>query len=251
MIHYVPLGSTEWRETHQWPPAGVTSRKFYLSNGNALADKSPHGEGADTYGVDFSATTGTTNRWRTQLGGDPVIYPTRAADDAKLLVYTSGAFDNDLELAGRAAVHLHLSVDRTDAAVFVYLEDVGPDGAVTYLSEGQLRLLHRRPGPNIDGEPSFRRSAAQPVLPDTPMEANILLQAVAARIRATHRLRIAIAGADADTFARYPADGPLNLRVMRSATAPSSVDVPLRPWQSGGRPGNPPSSKQQIGNSGS
>jgi len=231
-VRYVPLGSTQWRETDQWPPAGVAPRRWFLSASNRLADDAPaEAAAADLYAVDFSATSGAANRWRTQLGGDPVVYASRAADDAKLIAYTSPPVDSDLELAGRVRIKLHIAVDRSDAAVFGYLEDVSPEGKVTYLTEGQLRLLHRRPGTNVDREPSYRRADALPVIPNSDIEADILLQPVAARIRTGHRLRLALGGADAGTFARYPAEGALTFRIQRSAQLPSWIEIPLRPWR--------------------
>ena len=232
VVRYVPLGSTQWRDTDQWPPAGVAPKRWFLSAGHRLTDDHPAEAAAvDQYAVDFSATSGTANRWRTQLGGDPVVYASRAADDARLITYTSPVVDSDVELAGRVRVKLHIALDRSDAAVFAYLEDVSPEGKVTYLTEGQLRLMHRRPGNNVDREPSYRRADAQPVIPNSDIEAEILLQPVAARIRTGHRLRLALGGADAGTFARYPAEGALTFRIQRSAQLASWIEIPLRPWR--------------------
>ena len=46
-----------------------------------------------------------------------------------------------------------------------------------------------------------------------------------------HRLRLALGGADAGTFARYPAEGALTFRIQRSAQLASWIEIPLRPWR--------------------
>jgi hypothetical protein len=48
------------------------------------------------------------------------------------------------------------------------------------------------------------------------------------RIERGHRIRIAIAGADRDTFARLPAAGQPVLTVERTAQNPSGVELPIR-----------------------
>lgn len=230
VIHYVPIGATKWRDTSSWPPVGVKNSRFFLTGPGALSKSPARGSEADSYAVDFSATTGKPNRWRTQLGGGLVSYEDRAAADRKLLVYDSEPMTRDMELAGRPRARLSVSVDSVDAAVFAYLEDVGPDGKVTYLTEGALRLASRKEGLNIDDEPSFKRADALPVVPGEVMEVTVLLSPVAAKVAKGHRLRLALAGSDADTFERYPAEGELTLTVHRGGPAQSVLEVPLRPW---------------------
>lgn len=231
VIHYVPLGTTTWRETPVWPPAGVKTSRFFLTGRGTLSQSTPLARGTDNYAVDFTASTGEANRWRTQLGGAFVSYDDRAAADRKLLVYDSEPVSRDMELAGRPLARLSLSVNAVDAAVFVYLEDIGPDGKVTYLTEGMLRLASRKEGANLDSEPSFRRDDALPVVPGEVMDVTVLLAPVAAKITKGHRLRLAIAGADADTFERYPAEGDLTMTVHRGGRTASALEVPLRSWR--------------------
>lgn len=48
------------------------------------------------------------------------------------------------------------------------------------------------------------------------------------RIRQGHRLRVAIAGADADIFDRVPADGDVLLTISRRKGALSFIELPVR-----------------------
>jgi predicted acyl esterase len=74
-----------------------------------------------------------------------------------------------------------------------------------------------------------------PLVPGAVIEAGVRLHAVSAMVPKGYRLRIAIGGADADTFARYPDQGEPTYTIWRTSAAPSYVDLPLADW-SGGSP---------------
>ncbi|HEX4198270.1 MAG TPA: CocE/NonD family hydrolase [Caulobacteraceae bacterium] len=235
LIHYYTAGAQRWRTTTQWPPAGVRPVRWFFAAGGALDRTAPtQARAADTYAVDFTATTGKTNRWTTQLGGGPVDYGDRAGPDRRLLTYTSAPLDRDIEVTGSAVVNLPMASSRPDGAVFVYLEAVGPDGRVVYLSEGDLRLALRGPASPANTPagvaPSFLRADAAPLVPGAMTEIGLRLHAVSALVRTGYRLRLAIAGADADTFARYPESGDLTYTIRRSAAAPAWVELPQADW---------------------
>jgi predicted acyl esterase len=50
---------------------------------------------------------------------------------------------------------------------------------------------------------------------------------ISALVRKGHRIRIAIAGADKDTFSRIPAEGTPTLTVSRNTEHPSFVELPV------------------------
>jgi putative CocE/NonD family hydrolase len=129
-----------------------------------------------------------------------------------------------LELAGNPRVVLNLASSALDAAVFVYLEDVASDGTVRYLTEGQLRLMHRR---GDDTAPSFLRRDANPVMPGSLLRIVVPLMPVAAILKTGHRLRIAIAGHDADTFARYPESGEVSFEIHRGGADATRLELPV------------------------
>ena len=125
-----------------------------------------------------------------------------------------------------------------DPCVFAYLEDIAPDGTVTYMTEGQLRALHRRiaapdtlpydPGP---APHSFRRCDAMPVTAGEKFTLAFKLYAVAALIRKGHRLRLAIAGADAGTFRLPTNDLSERFEIFRGGQELSKLTLPFRPWK--------------------
>jgi hypothetical protein len=235
LIHYYTAGAQSWRTATQWPPAGIRPVRWFFAADGALDRAAPtEAQAADIYPVDFSASTGKTNRWTTQLGGGPVDYGDRAGPDKRLLTYTSAPLDRDVEVTGSAVVTLRLASSQPDGAVFVYLEAITPDGRVIYLSEGELRLALRGPASAANSPagvaPSFLRADMAPLVPGAMTEIGVRLHATSALVRKGYRLRIAIAGADTDTFARYPETGELTYTIERSVAAPSYVDLPQADW---------------------
>ncbi len=233
-IHYYVVGAKAFKDTPVWPPAGVKMQKLGFASGHTLAAK-PGARGVDSYDVDFTATTGKSTRWSTQFGAPPA-YADRRDADKKLLVYDAPPVDRDMELAGYPVADLRLSASTSDLALFVYIEDVGPDGRVTYLDEGQLRAIHRKPAnpaklPYDQGPAahSFLKADALPVKPGEEMRLRFALNPIAAVIRTGHHLRVAIAGADADTFHRY-SEGKAETFKVRIGQGGSAVYAPMRPW---------------------
>jgi uncharacterized protein len=236
-LHYATAGEPGFRTTTSWPPAGTTRDRWYLSTGARLQAKRPAaGSGvaaADVYRVDRTATTGTSTRWDTQAGGGDVVYPDRRSQDAKLLAYTNAPLKKDLRVQGRGRVDLTISSTTTDGAVIAYLEDVAPDGRVTYLTEGHLRLSQRaiadRQLPGLAGRTprSYTRADARPMPVATPTQVRFDLLPTSAVLRAGHRLRVAIAGHDEGHFAPVPADATPTYTVHHDRTHPSTLTLPV------------------------
>jgi putative CocE/NonD family hydrolase len=235
-IVYYTAGAAVWRKTASWPPAYINSNKMYFGSHDSLnpaADLSS--DAADTYVVDFTASTGKANRWTTQLGGGIVDYGDRAEADRKLRTYTSEPLDRDIEITGAPSLTVHIASTYPDVAVFAYLEAVEPTGKVVYLSEGELRLALRGGNGATNHPqgmmPSFLRRDTAFLEPGRPIEAGISLHNISVMIPKGDRLRIAVAGADADTFARYPQDGAPTFTIYRSSVLPSFIDLPMADWK--------------------
>jgi putative CocE/NonD family hydrolase len=235
VLIYYTMGEERWKTTPAWPPAGFQRRRLHLDQGNRLSSRAPQVEiGADRYQVDFEATTGSTNRWHTQRGGGDVIYPDRAEADRRLLVYTGEPLARDIEITGTPWINLAVRSTHDDGAFFVYLESVAPDGRVTYLTEGQLRALHRRssslapPYRRFAPYHTFRRKDAQRLRPGKLAQLEFGLLPTSVLIRAGSRLRVAIAGADKDSFARVPEVGDPTIAIERNRINGSWISLPMR-----------------------
>jgi putative CocE/NonD family hydrolase len=235
-IHYYVLGTRTFRTTPSWPPPDSRALVWRFGPDHSLVPASAApADGEDRYSVDPSATTGDATRWSTQLG-TPAAYSDRQAEDAKLLIYTSEPFDHDTELVGNPSVTLYIATASKDPAFFSYLEDVGPDGRVTYLTEGLFRAVHRRPAtadelPYVQAPPakSYWRKDAQPMVPGEVAKVTFPVFPLAALIRRGHRLRVSLAGADRSVFRRYGGDSADDWLVERTAAQPSALTVYMRP----------------------
>jgi putative CocE/NonD family hydrolase len=233
LIKYYVLGAGSFRETTIWPPQGVEYAHFSLDRAGTLTRGVPD-DGKDIYDVDFTATTGKHNRWYQFTRAS---YGDRRGHDLKLLIYDTPPFTEDTELAGWPVVALQMSAATSDPAVFAYLEDVAPDGTVTYITEGQLRAINRKVA-DLDSLPynpgpvphSFKRADALPVVPGEKFSLALKLYAVAALIKKGHSIRLAIGGTDIDTFRRL-SHAPERFEVYRGGSEMSRLNLPLRPWR--------------------
>ncbi len=234
-VWYYTMGEEKWHSAPSWPPAS-TPVDFYFGEGFSLVRAAPGAGGRDAYHVDYTAGTGNASRHNSLLNLEeaPIGYPDRAAADRKLLVYQSAPLDADLEVTGHPVVRLFVSSTADDGEFFVYLEDVGPDGTVSYITEGLLRAACRKVSddqrlyqtpPNVPWH-SFERADAEPLVPGEVALITFGLQPTSVLFRRDHRIRVAIAGADKDHYAVPPGPEP-QITVYRGAQYPSAIELPV------------------------
>ena len=161
-------------------------------------------------------------------------YPDRRDIDRRLLTYTSAPLTRDLEVTGHPIARLHVRANATDGALFVYLEDVHPDGTVSYVTEGQLRLIHSQTADSpLAGDPvpfrTYLQADAHALTPGTVVEVTIDLLPTSFVFRTGHAIRVAIAGADAGNFDVPVPTSPLIFDMHRDASHPSRIDLPTYP----------------------
>lgn len=230
-IRYFNMGREEFLETEEWPPPGSGSQAFFLREGNLLSNRPPESAGSADYQVDFSVTTGRFNRWRTQMGEPVLKLDNRGDMDARMLTFTSAPLERDLQITGTPAVAARVSIDRPDGVLLVYLEDVDGNGRSRYITEGGLRLIHRKvsrdPNFGVSRYHSFRRQDARPMVPGRVERVTLNLWATSVLIEKGHRLRVAIAGADSETLDRVPAKGDLRMSFHWSPNEPSVLELPV------------------------
>ncbi|MEX0299695.1 MAG: CocE/NonD family hydrolase, partial [Kordiimonas sp.] len=234
-IRYYTMVEDVWKTTDVWPPKGFETERWYFGENNSLTTAAPvRGFAQDSYKVDFSATTGVHNRWLANLGGGrDIVYPDRSEEDAKLLVYDTPALTQDMEITGVPVVTLQVESTHEDGAFHVYLEDVAPNGRVTYITEGILQAKHRKVSedtpPFYTGGPyhSFKAADAESLIVGKVSEIKIGLINTSVLIKAGHRLRVAVAGHDASVFERVPAKGTPTITLHRNRNAVSYIDLPV------------------------
>ena len=232
-LYYFTIGEERWKVTNTWPVAGTSMTRWFFGENNSLSTEPPAtGSTEDRYTINFETTTGEKNRWHTQVGGQ-VVYPDRSEEDKKLLTYTSDPLETDIEITGHPVISLFVTSTHSDGAFYVYLEEVDESGKVTYLTEGQLRAVHRlisrsQPPTRIPVPyHSFMKADAMPLIPRQIAELRFGLQPISALVKKGHRLRVAIAGHDKDTFIRIPAEGIPTIALQRNRKASSLIELPI------------------------
>ncbi len=234
---YYTSGAETWRQTRQWPPAGIEWQTWYLEDEHRLTPSAPDSRGEDVFAVDFRASSGPYNRWW-ELGvakGRSVDYGDRRGQNEYVLAYETAPLDRDLDITGSPVLTLYVDSSEPDCAFFAYLEDVLPDGRILCIGEGQLRAVHRRvlppPSPYYRDLPyhSFRQADALPLQPGQVGEVSFALLPLSVLIRKGHRLRIAIAGHDNGNFERVPAHGNPVWKIQRNRDYPSHLRLPVIP----------------------
>jgi putative CocE/NonD family hydrolase len=232
-VHYYTMHGEAWRAADRWPPAGET-RALFLGAGGRLA-REAGAPGADRHQVDLARGTGTHTRHERLAAVDTrEYYPDWDGRDAGLLCYDSAPLARDVEVSGHPVVTLWVESTEGDAAVFAYLSEVEADGRVRYVTEGVLRALHRReaPAPRFEQRTwpyrTFARADAAPMPAGRPERLRFGLLPTSWLFKAGSRLRLAIAGADADHYVQVPHGRPPLLTIRRGPDHPSAIEVPWR-----------------------
>ena len=239
-IHYftidAPQGS-QWRETAQWPLPNQQLTEYYFARDEddrrlSLDPPVAGNDNRDVYAVDYSTSSGTTNRWANANGGVGA-YPDMAPNDEKCLTYTTAPLEHPVEITGHPIVHLWLGSSADDVDIFVLLEDIDPVGRSHYVTEGMLRASNRALGEapwNNIGLPHHpgTRNRQQPV-GDQPIELVLDLHPTSKRFRTGHRIRVAIAGCDIDNCRTPILSPPPTLMVHRTPEQPSRIILPIIP----------------------
>ncbi|MDH5575583.1 MAG: CocE/NonD family hydrolase [Nitrospirota bacterium] len=236
-IRYYTMGEEQWKTSTEWPPESSPLSMYFHKEGRLSMEGPSATDTPDRYQVDPTTGTGKHSRWNTLVGislKEP--YPDRKEQDQDLLVYTSDPLSEALEVTGHPVATVYLSATSQDTNLFVYLEDVTPEGDVHYVTEGELQAIHRRLQPNATLPNSthplpihtFRRTDAAPLIPGEVVPLQVELLPTSYQFKQGHRIRIALAGADKDHFQNL--DGPPSTwEVWHTSNRPSHVELPVVP----------------------
>jgi uncharacterized protein len=240
-LTYYTMVENKWKTSSQWPLAAQIIESFYLRSNRSLSDQTPQlGEGGDSYVVDYTAGTGHHSRWEPLIGGEfsggssELDYGDRRDPDRKLLVYDSGALSSDTEVTGHPIVRLYVTSTADDGYFFAYLEDIAPDGRITYVTEGELRAIDRKkcvpdtPFFRVVPCHSFLRKDRSPLEPGKVAELRFDLYPTSYLFLKSHAIRLAIAGADRDHFPIFPGTPPM-ITVQHNAAYQSRIELPVIP----------------------
>ena len=207
-VHYgasEPSGATQWKSAPRLPLPEARSRSHWLGANGTLSVSRPNASMQIAYEVDHEVSLGTLSRhsyYSQDLYINTVDLNARAE---RCLSFTSEPLAEDIEITGWPAVQLELSTSSDRGAVVVTLEQIAADGSAAYLSEGFLNFAHRRVGDDPGGHEgpvwhSWSKADLAPVNPGEAMDIQVEMYPVSCIVRAGERLRLTIAGADADNL---------------------------------------------------
>jgi len=215
-----------------WSLAAGPSGTLDVGNDGVLTREAAE-PGADTFAVDYSATTGPQTTYHSAAGGGAIDLPDMRLNDTKGLAYTSTQLDRDLTVAGTPVFHLHVRADAADATFVVHVEEVLPDGRCHLVKQGFLRASHRTlrelPYNNL-GVP-FPSSLRADVEATTPLDEGIAelvipTEPMVHTFGAGSRIRVTITGADEGVILCVPEEQPPTITLLRDAGHPSRVVLP-------------------------
>lgn len=235
-VHYFTIGEEKWKEADTWPLPQQTDVTYYLSTDKKLVSNTTEvATGNAEYSIDSTNTCGSTSRWNSQTAlykHGHTNYSDRREQSEKLLTFTAQPFANDVEMTGHVITDLYISANAMDAVVFCYIEDVAPDGSVTYVTEGLFRALHRKVSENTSGYKqvgpfhTFNKKDAEPLTPGETVRLQFDLLPISYQFKAGNALRVSIAGSDVEHF-DHPDSKPTKLTLRCTDDAPSKIIIPV------------------------
>jgi len=233
-VRYYMIGAEEWRTSNNWPPEYVKPQTMFLNSDKTLLEKKSSETTATdssvSYKVDFSVGPGLYARWNVLKH-----LSTRSINHElplqKMLTFASQPLSKAMEIAGEPTLRLTLSVNAPDATVFAYLLDVDPSNKYTVITDGHLRLIHRKLyNESVDADMklyrTFRMADAEP-MPVNTMVSNVVihLYPIAYRVKANHKIVLALSGWDKDNFDVTELKD--NVATMFTIASSSNIELPL------------------------
>jgi predicted acyl esterase len=189
------MGINKWRFEKEWPLARTEWTKFYLQPKGGLSTQVPAPAEPESF---------------TQ----PAPYM-----DARVycLRYSTGPLDEEMEVTGPLALHLHASIDIDDTNWMADLVDIDAQGNRQLVSAGYLKAAYRA----IDEtkskpfQPVHLRQDPVPVVPGKIMEYAIAMMPTSNVFQKGHSIELIIRNQD-DLLSRLGTWGVYHLPFMRT-----------------------------------
>jgi putative CocE/NonD family hydrolase len=239
-ISYYAMGKEQWRHVYDWMPNDSKYKTFLCSADNTLPEKIKNKtEGCLHYAIDKNFGTSGGARWNSLTikyrYNRRIAYADWTKRTKNLLHFTSEPLTKNMELTGHATAEIYLSSDAKDVQLFVYISSVDKFGKATHITEGQFRGLHRKesnkksPVPTFAPYHTFNKEDAMEWIPNKVEKIHFELIPTSHLIKKGERIRISIAGADADHFDEIDdkACNPASLQLFCTKEYPSQVHLPL------------------------
>ena len=232
------MGANQWRDEDDWPLSRTRQERYFLHSGGkansvngdgVLSSAAPHAESADRYVYDPANPAPTTGGPlccdSTHLAPGPRDQrPVEARND--VLVYSTPALSEDLEVTGPVTAELFASSSAVDTDFTAKLVDVWPDGFAQNLTEGVIRARYRE----SQEKPTFLN-------PGQAYKFTLDLWSTSNLFRKGHRLRFEISSSNFPRFDRNLNTGedpssarkpvPATNTIYHDAEHPSALILPI------------------------
>ena len=217
-IHYFTMHGAKdgaWKSTATWPLPAAQATPVFLDGGKLSARA---GKGATVFTVTYD----------TPCPAEPVGAFSISCHPVGGVSFIQGPLKADTEITGHAIADLWITSSAPDANLFVFLEDVAPDGTVTVVTDGRqkasLRKLNPAPWPvlGLPWHRSWKEDAAD-LKPGEPAQVTFDLLAASYVFKVGHRIQITVAGSDYRERAQRRFTPAPSLTVL----AKSSVNLPV------------------------
>jgi uncharacterized protein len=230
LIHYFTVNAPaghEWHTATVWPLPQAKSTPFHLATKSRLMAAASGG--ASSFRVQYAVKCAAGFDAKLQWGPYAQPCPVEAGPH-----FLSPVLKQDTEITGHPIADIWISADVADVNLFVYLEDVAPDGSVTSITDGRQRASLRKvvPAPwEYMGLPWRRsnREDVQPLIPGTPARVQFDMLPVSYIVKAGHRIRVSVTGADYRERDLKALDPAPNITVHDTKDKPSQVLLPIVP----------------------
>jgi putative CocE/NonD family hydrolase len=197
------MGENRWREEDRWPLERAKEARYFLhskgkantvSGNGSMSTSAASKESTDTYIYDPMNPVPT-------VGGPlccdsdhlaPGPRDQRSVEDRQdVLVYSTPALEQDMEITGPVTLDLFASSSAPDTDFTAKLVDVGPDGFAQNLTEGILRARYRD-----------STQHATPIEPGNVLEYKIGLWSTSNVFLKGHRIRLEVSSSNFPRFDR-------------------------------------------------
>jgi putative CocE/NonD family hydrolase len=220
------LGRNAWRDEDEWPLARARVTRYYLhsaggansSRGNGTLTVRPPGPGSSSDEFLYDPANPVPTHGGPLCCDRSRFIPAGPADQRLIeerndvLVYSTGAFAEDVEVTGPVTVDLYVSSSAVDTDFTAKLVDVAPDGYAQNLTEGILRMRYRQ-----------TQERAELMTPGTIYPVTIDMVATSNVFLAGHRLRVEISSSNFPRFDRNLNSGDDQAHGTRIVAATNSV----------------------------
>ena len=228
-IHYftvnAPAGK-EWHAAQSWPPPGASDLRLHLAAKARLSAAPSGGMSSFTVRYEVSCPPG----FDPALQSGPFAQPCPVEQAGAH--FLSPVLRTPTEVTGHPVADLWISADTADANLFIYLEDVAPDGTVTAVTDGRQRASLRKvvaPPWNYMGLPWRRsnREDEQTLVPGVPVRVQIDLLPISYVFKSGHRIRVSVTGADYRERDRKVLTPAPTIAIYDSTQNPSTLVLPV------------------------